>query len=67
MNVTRQPAACQKPYDDVKLQIFCAALQGILANPQPGSGSHSGDVSNALDYTREALKALEADNQERDT
>ncbi len=58
MKNTEKRMASHKTYDEVKLQIFCAAIQGYAANALRESDGNE-VVAAALDCTEEALKALE--------
>ena len=62
MKSTKHPPR-QKALDGAKLQIFCAALQGLIAGT--ASGDHSPDilVPKALRFTEAGLAALESDGQ----
>jgi hypothetical protein len=52
-----------RTYDETKIQIFCAALQGILAATPTGDHAPEAQVALALKFANAALEALGAEDQ----
>lgn len=63
MKSTKHPPLKQT-IDGARLQIFCAALQGLIAGTLQGDHSPDTLVPKALQFTEAALAALESDGQD---